>query len=184
MKRQFSRRETVLLVIFAIMLLGCLYYVLVDQPVREDMADAAERRTAAESDLVIEAARLMQMRQMQAALEKLDLDSSAVVPDYDNVRSVVALFDKALLATMSYDMTFSPIQLNGQIVSRPVTVNFVCGGYDTAIRILRVLYDGPYRCEISSVKFTGGSGAALTDGAVSVAMEITFYEYIPFEVIE
>lgn len=184
MKRQFSRREKILLLILAVLLLGVLYYMLVDQPVRDTVADANSRQSAAESELLIDTAKLMQMRQMQSALDELSADSKAIVPDYDNAQQVVNLLNKAMLYADSYDLSFRSIAVDGQIVSRPIDLNFTCADYSAAKAILTVLHDGPYRCDITAFTIAENDSleaeeyASVAEGSVKCSLTATFYEFL------
>lgn len=185
MKRKFSTREKVMLLILAILLLVCLYFFMVAQPVRTAMSDSAIRTENAESEQLIGTAKLARMRKMQKALEELSSDARADVPDYDNARNVVSLLNEALASADTYDLNFRAIEFEGQIACRNIDMNYTCGSYETAKQILSVLDGGPYRCEITSLSMTDkdklakGEAASLGSGAVGVKATVCFYEFAP-----
>ncbi len=167
---KFSKREKLLLLVFIVLLVGSLYYLLVDQPVRSTITEAQSRQAAAESQLTVVTAKLQKMRQMQEALDKLSSDTDAIVPDYDNARLVVDLLNKAMLNTYSYNMTFRPLVTNERIISRTIDINFECDSYATAKGIIAMLHNGPYRCEISATAMSLSKTArqAAKDAAAAV----------------
>ena len=173
MKRKFSTREKVLLVILAVLLVGSLYYVAVDQPVRNTIADATARQQEAESALTIDLAKLARMHQMQAALAELEQDAKPNVPDFDNARYVIRLLDTVLSQAEGVVLTFPQPVTKGDIVRRSVDMRFVCSGYASARRILDKLYNGPFRCEIANFSMTD-----LTGEYTEVLATVTFFEFV------
>ena len=179
MKRQFSLREQVLLVVLALLLLTCVYYILVEKPVQETLLDAAQRQSEAESQLTIASAQLEKMHQMQAALDRLDQSAQADVPDYDNAKNVVNLLNKAMAMTDEYNLSFQPVVTNGAIATRSIQMNFRCGSYATAKRVLQTLLDSDYRCRITSMSVKAGQD--ISQEEVTVSASVTFYEFLSKE---
>lgn len=190
LKREFSRREKILLAVFAFLLLFLLYYFLVDKPVRLTMEDAQIRLDEAESQIAVDGLLVAQMHEMQAALDAMDKDKTSAVPDYENERQVVELLNKAMLMAGAFDINFRAVELGDSIVARPIDISFKCTDYSTAERIMKTLHDGPYFCEISVVDIEDadepvvGEYVSLKYGELRVSMTITFYEYLPFVVVQ
>lgn len=178
MKRQFSFREKVLLVILALLMIFCMYYILVDKPVRETLADASMRQSAAESELTVASVRLEQMHQMQAALLELSETAEADVPDYDNARSVVELLNAAMAQAQAYTLSFEPVTKQGAIATRPIQMDFRCANYEAGKRILQTILDSPYRCRITSMSMMSVSGQDVLQAEVAVKANVVFYEYL------
>lgn len=181
MKRQFSLRERILMIILAILLVACVYYILVEKPVQDTLMDASQRQSEAESQMVIASAQLQKMHQMQDALEKLEQSAQADVPDYDNAANVVELLEKAMAMTQEYNMTLQPVTIEGAIARRTFQMNFRCDCYATAKQVLQTLLDSNYRCRITSMSVTCGLGGDITQQEVSVQATVTFYEFISKE---
>lgn len=185
MKRKFSTREKALLLILTALVLICMYFLMVHQPVRTTMSEAAIREENAKSNQLIETAKLGRMRKMERALEELAEDAKADVPDYDNARNVVHLLNDALSAADTYNLNFRAVTWEGEIACRNIDMSYTCGSYETAKDILDVLYRGPYRCEITAVSMSEhddlprGSIPSLGVGSVSVKASVCFYEFAP-----
>jgi len=177
MKRQFSLRERVLLVILALLLLFCVYYILVDKPVRETILNATERQSAAQSELTIASAKLEKMHAMQASLDGLDQSAKADVPDYDNSRDVVQLLNQAMAMSSEYSLSFGAVSQQGAIAVRPINMDFRCDGYETGKQILNTLLESPYRCRITSMHMSCDEGD-VREQKVLVRASVTFYEYL------
>lgn len=176
MKRQFSNREKVLLVILALLLVACVYYILVEKPVSDTLLDASQRQSAAESELAIASAQLEKMHQMQSALASLDQTAQADVPDYDNAKNVVNLLNQAMTLTDAYTLTFQPVTQEGAIVRRTVQMNFRCGGYQIGKQVLKTLLESDYRCRVTSMSVSSSSD--IRDEEVNVNASVTFYEFV------
>ncbi len=181
MKRQFSNREKALLVILALLLLACVYYILVEKPVSETLLDASQRQNAAESELTVASAQLENMRRMQSALAGLDQTAQADVPDYDNAKNVVNLLNQAMTMTDEYTLSFQPVTQDGAIAQRSIQMNFRCGSYATGKRILKTLLDSDYRCRVTSMSVACAEGRDIRQEEVNVSATVTFYEFLSKE---
>ncbi|MDO5111479.1 MAG: hypothetical protein Q4E65_04140 [Clostridia bacterium] len=181
LKRTFSNREKVLLLVLALLVIGIGYYLTVWQPVSARVDAAALRQADAEDAYAIEAVRLVQMQKMQAELAALDAfeadQNAAVIPPYDNAKKVMQLLNGILTAAQSYEISFANVETQGNLALRTLNMRFVCTSYDNAKTILRALYAGPYRCRIGTMTFRGQDGDIQTS-PVAVETEITFYEFL------
>ncbi len=181
MKRQFSLRERVLMVVLALLLLGCVYYILVEKPVQDTLIDASQRQSEAESQLTIASAQLQKMHQMQTALDQLEQSAQADVPDYDNAKNVVELLNRAMALTGEYNLTFQPVATQGAIASRTIQMNFRCDSYAAAKQVLQTLLDSDYRCRVTAMSVSCNQGSDITRGEVAVSASVTFYEFLSKE---
>ncbi len=181
MKRQFSLRERILMIILAILLVACVYYILVEKPVQDTLLDASQRQSEAESQMMIASAQLQKMHQMQDALEKLEQSAQADVPDYDNAKNVLELLKRAMAQTNEFKLNFQPVTTEGAIARRTIQMNFRCDSYAAAKQVLQTLLDSNYRCRITSMSVTCGQNGDITQQEVSVQATVTFYEFISKE---
>lgn len=62
MKRKFSLREQILMVVLALLLLICVYYILVERPVQDTLLSASQRQSEAESRMTVAEVQLGKMR--------------------------------------------------------------------------------------------------------------------------
>ncbi len=181
MKREFSLRERILMLILVVLLLVCVYYIFVEKPVQDTLLDASQRQSEAESQLVIASAQLQKMNQMQSALDQLEQSTQADVPDYDNAKNVVELLNRAMAMTAEYNLTFQPVTTEGAIARRVIALNYRCDGYATAKKILQTLLDSDYRCRITAMSVTGSQDGDIRNEEVTVSASVTFYEFLSKE---
>ena len=181
MRRKFSLREQVLMVVLALLLLTCVYFILVDRPVRDTLLDASMRQDEANSRMTIASAQLNKMRVMKDALSNLEQSTQSDVPDYDNAQRVVELLNSAMSLTDEYNLSFQPVTRDGNIVMRTIQMDFRCGSYETGKLILQTLLDSEYRCRITSMSVDSGNGNDIRNGGVTVKASVTFYEFLTEE---
>lgn len=181
MKRKFSLREQILMVVLALLLLICVYYILVERPVQDTLLSASQRQSEAESPDDRREVQLGKMRKMQSALDSLDGSKQADVPDYDNTKNVVEMLNNALSISDGYNLTFQSVVTEGAIVKRTVQMNFRCDGYATAKQIMQTLLSGGYRCRITSMSVAGGQGGDICNETVTCKASVTFYEFLSKE---
>lgn len=183
MKRKFTPRETVLLAILMVLLIGCFYYFLVDQPVRETLVEAGARKADAQAQLDVETIRLNKMKIMEGELSTLAEDAQADVPDYDNAQNVVILLNSALSQADSYNLSFGAVDREGAIARRSITMNYTCTSYAEAKKILAVLEGSEYRCRVTSVAMNNKADSSSDEGdmkknQVESTVAVVFYEYL------
>lgn len=180
MRRAFTKRELVLILILAVLLLVSVYYLLIWQPTVQAMDEAYLRYEAAENQIVNEKVKAAQLDNMRTKLAELNESGERKeVARYDNVHNVVTLLNEALAPATTFQISFRPVEIEGQIVSRAVDMYYTCDGFRGAQSILETLRNSPYRCELTSVSFHAEevrSGDIFAD-AVSVRLTVVFFEY-------
>ena len=187
--KQFTRREKVLLVIMALVLVLGAYFWLVQEPVSQQTAALRAAQADAETELIVLEAKAQSLEQMRSELDELKAQPGtlAETPRYDNLQHVIALLNTAMANTGDYTLSFQPVETpeEGNIVRRVIDMTFTCGSYDAARSVVKTLHDGPYRCQISTItaapvrdeKQAGDAPAsALREGAVQITLTITYFE--------
>lgn len=187
MRRVFTKRELVLIMILAVLFLVSVYYLLVWQPTLQAVEDAELRFDTAEDQIVVENIKAASLRDMQAKLKALNEGGGRKeVAQYDNVHNVVKLLNEVLSKASGYQISFNPVEIEGQIVSRIVNLYYTCDDYQSAQEILTSLKDSPYRCELAAVSVhaeTKEAGDVFSD-EVSVRATIVFFEFTEQEELE
>ena len=181
LKREFTKREKVLILVLAILLLLTGYYKFVNQPTADRIATAQNACYDIESETTIESAKAQRLSAMRDAIEKYESATggiSSVVPAYDNIDNVMIQLDSILGAASDYSLTFRDVVFGDDAVTRPVDMTFTCGSYDTARDIIEKLDGCMYRCALNdiTVAVDGKSGVDITNGGVAVSLTATFYE--------
>ena len=122
MRREFTRREKVLLLFLAVVLLFSGYMKLFLEPLNGQLASARDQLASAQDSLTMEQTKLLQLRKMEKALEggPSGAAPAAEIPDYDNIDNVMIQLDAILTAASDYQMTFADVQFGDELASRPI----------------------------------------------------------------
>ncbi len=177
MKREFTTREKVLLVILAVLIIGLSYYRFLLVPIN-DSIDQYQADAAAEQDeMLLNTQLLAKQRSMEQELDALFAQGDpAPVPEYDNSGVVLVELNSILSSAVDYTLNFgSTSELeDGGIICRPVNMTFRANTYSQAKSILEQLHDSDNISVISdlSLSNTQESGQSYVD----VTLLITYFE--------
>ena len=175
MKRKITAREWMLLGVLFILAAVSGYIMLFYMPVTSARDSALSKTEACE--LLIDTAQiqLAEKQRMERELEEIfarDPEPLGLA-DYDNLQPVMVELNTILASAQNYSLSFATVDASKSIVRREISVNFTCGGYDTAKGILRQLHDSLYRCMLNNITVSLGRG---NDGSVSVNGSIVYFE--------
>lgn len=186
LSKQFTRREKVLMVILAVLLLAAGYFWLVHQPVETALASIAQQQANADDLIMVLEIKSKRLDEMRAELETIRSDPGTVeIPTYDNLQKVMIFLNKTLAATTDYDLSFQQVVMPeaGNIIRRTIDMTFQCPSYTAARAVATQLHASPYRCQLGDLSIlpaANENGVSrsddLTQGAVSVSLSITFFE--------
>ena len=87
----FSKREKVLLVILAVILLAVVYYRFIFVAVNDQVDSLESQIAATEDQITVDTAKSLELKSMQAAIEDYQAAgrSQIVMPAYEDRKSVV-----------------------------------------------------------------------------------------------
>ena len=186
LSKQFTRREKVLLVILALLLLFAFYFLGVHRPVTTSLVRIQEESETVATELTVLEAKEQRMIQMQQELDEiLSQPNVAEIPTYDNLQQVMDFLNTVLSSASEYSLSFQSLQQpeSGSILRRSMQMTFISPSYDGARSMIGQLQNCPYRCQLSDFSMTPASvdgqsqdAAALLDGPVQVSVTVTFYE--------
>ena len=107
LSKQFTRREKVLLIILALLLLFAVYFLAVHRPVTEALDRIRTESETISSDLVVLEAKHQRMEQMQKELDEiLAQPNVAEIPTYDNLQQVMDFLNTVLRSASEYSLSF------------------------------------------------------------------------------
>lgn len=194
--RSFTRREKVMLVILALVLVVGLYFLCVHRPVEAALAKAAEEQEELDLQIQVAQIKLEQRNKMQAELDEifaLPKDQITVMPAYNNLETLMVQFDSIFMG-LEPKLNFPDIKLNEGIVTRPIEFEFEAPSYEEARAILtrltrtgqRSLLEGlsinpkeTVRLDRRGRVIETQSGWSIQQGEVLVRGTIYFYELAP-----
>lgn len=105
--RKLLKREKILIGLFLLLLAALFYVRLFYQPLMARLTDAQSRLIAAEEELSLQQARLIQLQNMKQSLADMKASPdfrSSLVPDYDNIKLVMVELDSILLRVQEYEL--------------------------------------------------------------------------------
>lgn len=175
--RELTRREKLLILLLALILVGLAYYQFVDRPVREALTNAHAERDSLSAELTTVQAKLKVMRRMRDELE--DITAGGTVSEmksYNNSKAEIALLNDILRDTPEYSIAFANVTRNGDQIRRNFTLQFTADEYDKVGAVVKQLTDSPYRCLIGDLKLTASRGLYLQTGTVTARATATFFE--------
>lgn len=190
----FSRREKVLILALAIILIIFAWYQFVYVNVQNQISTLSQQIAEVQDAQVIDAAKIQKMNSMQKAIDQYKAEGLAktTMPAYDNQQNVMNELNGLLATTTNYSLTFDALDTGTTgFVKRGVTLVFGCGSYADAELILTNLSTGVYPCSIDSMNIVDntaststsatsysvvGSGSTTSTASVSVSAHATFTE--------
>ena len=181
MKRAFTRREKILLILLSVVVLCGVYFRLFFEPAQARIAAAQGSLSQAQSAVQQDRLRLGQIRKMQDELQEMKNSGAPAseIPDYDNIGNVMVQLGSILETTSGYQLKFAGLKFGDLLISRPVQITFTAADYASAKKTLSALYGSKYRCALSGITVTTGDAADpgnIAAQKVSVTLTATFYE--------
>ncbi len=177
MRRSFTTREKVLLVVLAVLILGIGYFKLLLEPIN-DAVDEYQQNEAAEQDEIIQnTALLAKMQQMQEELEEIRASGTAKpLPTYDNSDAMLVELNTTFAGASDYSLSFgsaTALETSSYIMRRPISVSFSAGSYEAAREICDTLHNSSNINQISDLSVSFDS-----DGEVHISMSISYFELV------
>ncbi|WP_172623444.1 type II secretion system protein GspM [Arabiibacter massiliensis] len=179
MNRTFTTREKILLVVLAVLLIGCFYYLVVLQPSLSAISSSDSQIAAIQDEMLVQQA--VATRKAELVEKIREAEASGVdqktLPPYDNTKNELAELDAILAAASSYNIDFSNAETAGTLVRRNVSISFTADSYAAAEDVLQKLIDCKYSCLVTDITVSGtGLGQANAEGKVTGSASVTFFE--------
>ncbi len=177
MNRTFTTREKALILVLAVLLLGCCYYLLVLKPSLDTMQSADARFSSIQDEMLIQqtvAARKADLEQ-QIAQAEADGKTQKTLPSYDNTKNEIAALDSILSDATSYNIDFQDAETSGTLVRRGVNISFTTDSYTAAQAVLQKLINCQYSCLVTDLSVTGTSLGS-SSSKVTASASAVFFE--------
>lgn len=178
LNRSFSRREKVLMLVLALVLVAGLYFLLVHYPVSQRMDEIELENEEILFEKDVADSRLAVYNDMKAELDEIFAmpeDEITVMPEFDNIQTLMNIFNDIFQGT-GQTLNFDNVTYNGNIASRTMRFSFSAADYAQAKSILERLTGTGFRCLMDSVSFAPTEDGSVESGALRVSGTITFYE--------
>ena len=176
MSRDFTLKEKILLGILTVILLGAVYYLAVDQPVRSAISEAVSEQENLNTELAVLQQKAATLSRMQNELETIQGNASyGQMGSYNNAKAELDELNQLLRDADTYDVSFSNVTRDGDLIRRTFNLTFSASSYSKAVELLERLCNGELRCLISGISIVSQEDDFSQDG-VNVGLSATFYE--------
>lgn len=178
LKHKFSLRESVLVIVAAIVGLGIFYY----QFVYKEYQNALKQydKTTVEEQTTILLAKANKMQTMQNYIDQHAQETTGEVSTYNNLANEIdslasILNDKSSNVSINWAEPY----LTDTIVRRNADITLHVSSYNEAENIIQNIANLQYKCVISSLSISGTNTSNIDEtNDVTVSMEVTFFETI------
>ena len=178
LNHKFSLRESLLVIVAAIVGLGIFYY----QFVYKEYLNALKQydNTIAEEQTTILLAKANKMQAMQNYIEQHADESTGEVASYNNLANEIdALATIINDKSSNVSINWSEPYLTDTIVRRNADITLHVSSYNEAENIIQDIANLQYKCVISSLSISGTNTTNIDEtNDVTVSMEVTFFETI------
>ncbi|MDO4182866.1 MAG: type II secretion system protein GspM [Coriobacteriia bacterium] len=181
LKREFTPREIVLMVVFGVIILGCLYYLFVYSPAMQSIQAAQSNVSSLTTQITAQQTRVATRNQLKTQLDELQAKgaSTGSLPKYDNSKNCIAALNGILDGTASYSVSFGEVEITDSMARRPVTVSFTTDTYGQAQDVMNRLINCQYTCLVSDFTLaTSKSGSTGAVSKVTGSAVVTFFEQV------
>lgn len=175
MNREFTKREKILLLVFAVLIILLGYFKLILEPINNKVDEYSSMEAEEQSEIDIKMVQAMQMSIMEKEIEKArGKGINRTIPAYDNSSVLLPELYRIMDSTVAYSMNFGEITTDGGIIMRPVDINFETRTYKQARAVVDRLYDTNYAMQIEDV--TIQTRKTTDANSVNTYLSVTFFE--------
>lgn len=179
LKREFTFKEKILILVAAVLALGLIYYNFVYKYFQNQMAiyDTA----TLENELLIEQGKATKISQMRQVIEesrgRVKGDLSVYNNQSNEIIEMGRIFDED---AYNVSVNWSDPVLNGTIIRRDVNITFSTNSYDNFKNVLKKMSEMTYRCLIRNVTVSDGRNNEETgmreSTELNASISVTFFE--------
>ncbi len=176
LNRKFTLRETILILIAAILALGIFYYQVIVKTYNE--AKVIYNVSSLEDELTVLTAKASRKKTMEDYISKHDDEVVGEVAVYNNlaneIEALSSIFDEKV---ENVSITWNEPTVSNKTVRRNANITGSVGSYDQAKQILKEIANLKYRCIVTQVSMSTDSDSSLNrSDTVNLSMTVTFYE--------
>lgn len=176
LKHKFSLRETVLVIIAAILALGIFYYEAIEKNYQKAFHQYDTTNIQSEMDLLD--VKEAKMRSMKSYIEEHSDANQGEVAVYNNLANEIDALANILQPTASnVSIQWAEPYLTDTIVRRNADITCTVPSYVIAENVIDQIVNLQYKCIISSLSISGSDAMSVnTSESVSISMTVTFFE--------
>ncbi len=175
LNRAFTKRELVLLLIGAALLIALFYWRVAYIPLQDELA--SYDKTDVEAQIAQEQAKAAQIKKMQDALANNEAVSVGEIATYDNLTNEINELNTIVSGTTSFNFDFKDPYMQGTTVRRDIDLTFTAANLSAAESVISQLYGCKYRLLIGNMTLQDADGSSnLQNGPVTADVSVTFFE--------
>jgi len=175
LNRAFTKRELILLLIGAALLIALFYWRVVYIPLQDELA--SYDTTDVEAQIAQEQAKAEQIKKMQEAVENNQAISVGEIASYDNLTNEINELNTIVSGTTSFNFDFKDPYMQGTTVRRDIDLTFTAANLSAAESVISQLYGCKYRLLIGNMTLEDADGSeSLQNGPVTADVSVTFFE--------
>lgn len=175
LNRAFTKREIVLLLIGAALLIALFYWRVAYTPLQDELA--SYDTTDVEAQIAQEQAKAAQIKKMQDALANNEAVSVGEIATYDNLTNEINELNTIVSGTTSFNFDFKDPYMQGTTVRRDIDLTFTAANLSAAESVISQLYGCRYRLLIGNMTLQDADGSSnLQNGPVTADVSVTFFE--------
>lgn len=179
LKREFTFREKILILVAAVLALGLIYYNFVYKYFQNQIA--LYSTASLEDELMVEQNKAMRISQMQQIIEESKGKVKGDLSVYNNQSAEIIEMGKIFDEDGdNVSISWSDPVLTGTIIRRDVNISFHTDSYQKFKNVLKKMSEMQYRCLIGNVTVSDGrngnvEGIAASDD-INASISVTFFE--------
>jgi hypothetical protein len=176
LNRKFTLRETILILIAAVLALGIFYYQVIVKNYNE--AKVTYNVSSLEDEMMVLTAQVSKKKTMEDYIENHSDEEVGEVAIYNNLANEIDALASVLDSKAeNISITWNEPTLSEETVRRIANISLTASSYDAAKQIIREIANLEYRCIISQVSLSSGDSESLNrTSEVSLNMTVTFFE--------
>lgn len=181
--REFSQRERFLLAVLGLIILGLVYYLAVDQVVRDGISAADIEIESLQVQVEEINKTVANLDEMESEMDKLEESGKTLtrMPSYSGNTEEVKFLHDTLRPTGEYNVEFADLTREGYQIRRQFSLSYKCENYASAVEVMRSLESSDIRCIIDNITVENPDGDNEYNGnilanPVEVKCTATFFE--------
>lgn len=175
MKKEFTKREKILLLVLAVLVIGLGYYKFVLQPINNKITDYRNMESEVQLEYEQNQVKAARMSMMQKEIQKSQAKGiRRTVADYDNSVNLMPELYKIMKSSLDYSLDFGELVFEEDFVKRPVQITYETSTYRQARAIIDKLYNSQYAMQVDDLTIT--TGEAADKQVVTTYISIIYFE--------
>lgn len=178
MNYKFSFRESILLIVCALIGLGIFYYEAVYKSFISTI-DSYNTETI-QTEVMIYQNQLIQQKQMEEYLKEHANDVYGETAEYNNLANEIYELSEILSGVKDLSITWGDPTLTDTTVRRKASISFVTYGYSNVKNLINEIINCKYRCLVSDISISANSkDSTLNESSdIKVNLNVTFFEKV------